>query len=107
MKHLMLIGGLLVPLFTSSCYFLTKEDRDLTRLVIERPGSGCVYITGQGGAGGGVPGVPAAGGWGSGTISVARTAREGAEVKCGPEGSSVDGILVDQGEGEAVEEESP
>jgi hypothetical protein len=77
-------------LFLAGCSFITDADRRLAADSLAGA-SGCVYIQGSGGAAGGViPPVPVTGGYGQGSLAMARSQRPDAKSHCGPDGASVE-----------------
>jgi hypothetical protein len=86
---LFILYGLVLIAFSGGCSFITDGDRQLAEGILI-DSTGCVFIQGSGGAGAGTPGIPLAGGYGQGSLTAARSNRDDAKVKCGPEGASVE-----------------
>lgn len=91
---LCLLGIVLVlAVLVSGCSFVTAEDRKMTETLLH-DSTGCAYVQGSGGAGAsavpaGGAAVPLGGGFGQGSLSVARSNTPGASVTCGPTGATV------------------
>jgi hypothetical protein len=83
------VGLLGLVILLSGCSIITDADRGLAERALH-DSTGCVYVQGQGGAGAGAPGIPLAGGYGQGSLVVARSNRDDAKVYCGPEGARVE-----------------
>ena len=89
-----IMGLLMCSVLLGSCSWvagMSPEQLEALNKVLSAS-SGCAHIQGSGGAGGAaVPMVGGAGGYGQGSITIARSGNTNASLRCGPEGATVIG----------------
>ena len=80
---------LIIALFLMGCSVISSSDMKMLKEVLGS-NSGCAYIQGSGGGGAITPLVPMGGGYGQGSLSIARSSNSDAKIECNKEGASVE-----------------
>jgi hypothetical protein len=84
-------GFLIFNFFLMGCNPVSEKDREFVYGTMLIRGTNCIHLRGSGGGGMLVPGMPAGGGFGQGSISAAHSEDGSAKLSCGADGAKVEG----------------